>query len=184
MPDHYYNHSRRGGRSLAEPYPSSPYPGISSYGQPPFYGESGMLPAVGTEAAAETALAVPVTEAAAAKPGGLLGGLGNLGNLANMEQIKGIVDRLGGVDGIVNSMGKVQKVMQGFQQMAPMMKLVMGSFGKKKGSGAGELAAEEDAALYSPKRRKKRRQGSQPRKKKAPKSRRKSSPASVKRRRK
>ncbi|WP_233476364.1 tyrosine protein kinase [Paenibacillus sonchi] len=135
MPHHYYNHSRRGTRSLAEPYPSSPYPGISSYAQPPLYGEAAMLPAAGAEAAAETALAVPVAEAATAKPGGLLGSLGNLGNLgnlANMEQIKGIVDRLGGIDGIVSSMGKVQKVMQGFQQMAPMVKLVMGSFGKKK----------------------------------------------------
>lgn len=71
-----------------------------------------------------------------------------------MEQIKGIIDRMGGIDGIVNSMGKVQKVMSGFQQMAPMVKLFMGSFGKNKGA-AGALAAEEDAALYSPNRRKK-----------------------------
>lgn len=71
-----------------------------------------------------------------------------------MEQIKGIIDRMGGIDGIVNSMGKVQKVMSGFQQMAPMVKLFMGNFGKNKGS-SGALAAEEDAALYSPNRRKK-----------------------------
>lgn len=61
---------------------------------------------------------------------------------------------MGGIDGIVNSMGKVQKVMSGFQQMAPMVKLFMGSFGKGKGA-AGALAAEEDAAMFSPSRRKK-----------------------------
>lgn len=59
---------------------------------------------------------------------------------------------MGGIDGIVSSMGKVQKVVEGFQQMAPMVKLVMGTFGKKKGSGS--LAAEEDAAMYQPKRKK------------------------------
>lgn len=59
-----------------------------------------------------------------------------------MEQIKGIIDRMGGIDGIVNSMGKVQKVMSGFQQMAPMVKLFMGSFGKGK----------EQQAHWQPKR--------------------------------
>lgn len=154
MPEHYYNHSRREGRSLAEPYNLSPYPGLTSYAPAPLPGEPGILPALGAEAA-DTALVVPAAEAATAKAGGLLGGLGNLGSLANMEQIKGIVDRMGGIDGIVNSMGKVQKVMQGFSQMAPMVKLVMGGFGKGKGNAAGALAAEEDAALYTPKRRKK-----------------------------
>lgn len=154
MPQHYYNHSRQQGRSLAEPYNPSPYPGLSAYTPAPLPGEPELLPAYGAEVT-ETALALPAAEASTAKAGGLLGGLGNLGSLANMEQLKGIVDRMGGIDGIVNTMGKVQKVMQGFSQMAPMVKLVMGGFGKGKGSGAGELAAEEDAALYSPKRRKK-----------------------------
>lgn len=178
MPNHYYNHSRRDGRSLAGPYTQSPYPGIDSYVQPPPPVESGMLPALGPEAA-ESALAAPALEAEAVpKAGGLLGGLGNL---ANMDQIKGIIDRMGGIDGIVNSMGKVQKVVEGFQQMAPMVKLVMGNFGKKKGSGA--LAAEEDAALYKPKSRKKRRRPSNQRRKSPAKKRRKSAPTSVKRRR-
>jgi hypothetical protein len=57
-----------------------------------------------------------------------------------MDQIKGFVDRMGGIEGIVSSVGKVQKVMASFQQMAPMVKLVMGTFGKGKGkSGAGAL---------------------------------------------
>jgi len=190
MPEHYYNHSRRNQRALAEPYNTSPYPGISPYVQVPPPGASGMFSSYGAPIAgeaAQTALAVPV-EASVAKPGGLLGGLGSLGglgglgNMANMDQIKGFIDRMGGIDGIVNSMGKVQKVMQGFQQMAPMVKLVMSSFGKNKGTTNGSLSAEEDAALYSPARRKKRRPNQ--RRKTTPANRRRSAPASRKRRRK
>ncbi|BCG57316.1 tyrosine protein kinase [Paenibacillus sp. URB8-2] len=156
MPHHYYNHSHRSSRALTEPYNASPYPGISNYVQVPGPGTTGAFSPLGAEAA-ETALAVPAAAETAAKGGGLLGNLGGLANLANMDQIKGLIDRMGGIDGIVSSMGKVQKVMQGFQQMAPMFKLVMGSIGKGKGKGgAGLLAAEEDSASYAPSRRKKR----------------------------
>lgn len=161
MPDHYYNHSRRNQRSLTDTYNASAYPGLSPYAPSSPPGESGILPALGAEAATETALALPAAEATTKASGGLagllsgLGGLGGGGGIGgNMEQIKGIIDRMGGIDGIVNSMGKVQKVMSGFQQMAPMVKLFMGSFGKGKGA-AGALAAEEDAAMFSPSRRKK-----------------------------
>ncbi len=186
MPDHYYNHSRRGHRSLAEPFNTSPYPGISPYVQAPIPGETGIFPAYGA-GATSTALAVPeAAEGVTSKAGGLLGSLGGLGNLANMDQIKGFIDRMGGIDGIVSSMGKVQKVMSGFQQMAPMVKLVMGGFGKGAAAGAlaaGALAAEEDAALYKPNRRKKRRSTPQ-RRKSSPTNRRRSTPTSGKRRRK
>lgn len=158
MPDHYYNHSRRNQRSLSDSYNASAYPGLSPYAPSSLPAESGILPAIGAEAAAETALALPAAEATTKASGGLAGllsGLGGGGGIAgNMDQIKGLIDRMGGIDGIVNSMGKVQKVMSGFQQMAPMVKLFMGSFGKGKGA-AGALAAEEDAALFSPSRRKK-----------------------------
>jgi hypothetical protein len=182
MPDHYYNHSRRNQRSLTEPYNTSAYPGLGSYEPSSLPGESGIVPTLGAEAA-ETALALPAAEATTKAGGlaGLLGGLGGGGGAGNIEQIKGIIDRMGGVDGIMNSMGKVQKVMSGFQQMAPMVKLVMGSFGKNKGSGA--LAAEEDAALYSPNRRKKRRSTSQ-RRKSSTTNRRRSTSSTGKRRRK
>lgn len=156
MPHHYYNHSRRNSRALTEPFNGSPYPGISPYVQVPGPGTAGGLSTVGAEAA-ETALAVPAEAETAAKGGGLLGNLGGLANMANMEQIKGLIDRMGGIDGIVSSMGKVQKIMQSFQQLAPMFKLVMAGLGKGKGKGgAGLLAAEEDSASYGPSRRRKR----------------------------
>jgi hypothetical protein len=188
MPDHYYNHSRRNQRALSNSYNASAYPGLTPYAPSSLPAESGILPDLGAEAVTETALALPAAEATTKASGGLagllsgLGGGGGGGIAGNMEQIKGLIDRMGGIDGIVNSMGKVQKVMSGFQQMAPMVKLFMGSFGKGKGA-AGALAAEEDAALFSPSRRKKRRSTSQ-RRKSSTTTRRRSTPSSGKRRRK
>lgn len=186
MPDHYYNHSRRSHRALADPYNTSAYPGISPYGQTPSIGDPELLPSYGVGTTDSALTALPVVETTP-KPGGLAGLLGGLGGgaggLGNMEQIKGIIDRMGGIDGIVNSMGKVQKVMSGFQQMAPMVKLFMGNFGKGKGTGsAGALAAEEDAALYRPRRRKKK--STTQRRKSSSQPRRRVAPASGKRRRK
>lgn len=58
-------------------------------------------------------------------------------SLANLGELKGMIDRFGGIDGIMNGVAKMQKVVGGIQQMAPMMKLVMGilPFGKNKNSG-------------------------------------------------
>lgn len=58
MPDHYYNHSRRNQRSLSDSYNASAYPGLSSYAPSALPGETGILPALGAEAATETALAL------------------------------------------------------------------------------------------------------------------------------
>ncbi|MCZ8516270.1 hypothetical protein O9H85_28525 [Paenibacillus filicis] len=71
--------------------------------------------------------------------GGMLGSLfGGGGGAAagagsgfNIGQLKTIVDRLGGIEGIVSTFGKVQQVVQTMSQMAPMLKLLLGSFGKK-----------------------------------------------------
>ncbi|UPK44711.1 tyrosine protein kinase [Paenibacillus pabuli] len=77
-------------------------------------------------------------------------------SLANIGELKGMIDRFGGIDGIMNGIGKMQKVVGGFQQMAPMMKLVMGilPFGKGKKSSS---AADQDYEEYSPPRSRKRR---------------------------
>lgn len=61
--------------------------------------------------------------------GGSSGGGGLLGNF-NLGQVKGFVDKMGGIEGIVGTMTRVQKMVSSFQQMAPMLKLLMGSFGK------------------------------------------------------
>ena len=75
-----------------------------------------------------------VTEAAKpAKGGGF-----NLGN--SLNDIKGIVDRMGGIDGIVSTMTKVQKVVGSISQMAPLIKVLAGSFGKK---GTASIAEDD-----------------------------------------
>lgn len=80
--------------------------------------------------------------------------LANLTNMANMKEIKGFVDRMGGLDGILATMTKVQKVVGSVSQMAPMVKVLFGSFGKKKSSSSDENNGE-----WKPKHRKRRKPG-------------------------
>jgi len=44
----------------------------------------------------------------------------------SFNDVKRAVDRMGGIDGIVETMGKVQKVAQSMSQFAPVAKLFMG----------------------------------------------------------
>ncbi|MCQ6561622.1 aminotransferase [Paenibacillus mendelii] len=94
-------------------------------------------------------------DAAPAKAGGF--SLANLGG--GIKDLQGIVDRMGGIDGILSTMTKVQKVVGSVQQMAPLIKLLAGSFGKK---GVAATASDDSDAdgLPIPKRRKRRRTGS------------------------
>ncbi len=48
---------------------------------------------------------------------------------------------MGGLDGILSTVTKVQKVVGAVSQMAPMMKVLMGSFGKKSISQADAFQA-------------------------------------------
>jgi hypothetical protein len=82
------------------------------------------------------------------------GGSGNLLGNFNFAQLKTIVDRMGGIDGIIGTMSKVQKIVGQFQQMAPMLKLLFGSFG-------GKAATKADLERLSPqpRRRVKKRAG-------------------------
>ncbi|RAP74394.1 hypothetical protein [Paenibacillus montanisoli] len=76
-------------------------------------------------------------------------------NLANsLNDLKGVVDRLGGIDGIVTTMAKVQKVVGSITQMAPLIKVLATSLKPEK---KGAIANDDDDA---PKRRKRKRTGS------------------------
>lgn len=80
------------------------------------------------------------------------GGPGNsLASNFNMNELKNMIDRMGGVDGILNTMQKVNKLMQTVQQMTPMLKLFLGSFGKAKTT---DMYDDDD---YYPKRRRRRK---------------------------
>lgn len=162
MAEHYHRSSPSNQRSLG-PFSSSsfnnPYPGIDSLGDIPQLESSALSPFQGGGlnglAAADliesTAASTSILPAAAtaAKTGF---------SLANIGELKGVIDRMGGIDGIVSSMGKFQKVMSGVQQMAPMIKLMMGSFGKGKTKGTPE---DDDDIYYTPRKRRRKKTSTQ-----------------------
>ncbi|MGU3472826.1 hypothetical protein ACLBWT_16980 [Paenibacillus sp. D51F] len=92
---------------------------------------------------------------------------GGLFSLDKLSDIKGFVDRIGGLDGILGTMTKAQKIIGSFQQMAPLMKVMMGSFGKKGSDKSKLVNLEDDDWKPSKKRRKnKKRRPSGSRKRK------------------
>lgn len=73
-------------------------------------------------------------------------------SMPSLTEIKGFVDRIGGLDGILTTVGKVQKVVSSVSQMAPLVKVILGSFKKDSGSDA-----VDDSIEYVPKKRKRRK---------------------------
>lgn len=73
-------------------------------------------------------------------------------NMPSLTDIKGFVDRIGGLDGILTTVGKVQKVVSSVSQMAPLVKVIFGSF--KKDSSSDSL---DDDIEVVPKKRKRRK---------------------------
>lgn len=94
--------------------------------------------------AAESPIATLVEDTTAKKSGFSIG------------DIKQVIDRMGGIDGIVETVGKVQKVMNSVSQIAPVAKLLMGSLlpGKKKD---GEDGDEDDHWTKNPRKRRRKR---------------------------
>ncbi|MDQ8733915.1 tyrosine protein kinase [Paenibacillus sp. LHD-38] len=101
-----------------------------------------ILPAVIPESTAEL-----IETTASSKAGGF--------SLASLGEIKGYIDRIGGIDGILTTVTKVQKVMSSVSQMAPLVKVLMGSFSKKSSSDS-----DDDDGEWKPKRRKRRKPSS------------------------
>jgi hypothetical protein len=75
------------------------------------------------------------------------------GSSFSLNDLKGLVDRMGGIDGIVATMTKVQKVVSSVSQMAPLIKVLAGSLGKK---GAAATIAEDATAVPRPRKRRRR----------------------------
>ncbi|MGM1049875.1 MAG: hypothetical protein ACQEXX_27600 [Bacillota bacterium] len=170
MPSHYHYHHRRPSnqRAISEMPPASPYPGVNPYadfpeevGTPSLYPYSNAAqpPFTPFDGASDvgTNLPVPVSAVTTAPSTGGSGGLSSLLsglNLSNID-VKGIIERMGGIDGLVANVGKVQKVMQGFQQLAPMMSLFAGMFGKKgKGASSNKTTDFKNSSYgYTPRKR-------------------------------
>ncbi|MEC0269738.1 aminotransferase [Paenibacillus anseongense] len=85
--------------------------------------------------------------------GAATGGSSNPLSGLNMKQISGFVERMGGIDGILGTMGKVQKFMSSFQQMAPMVKTIFGALGK------GKVASGDSVEVFRPKRKRRKKSG-------------------------
>jgi hypothetical protein len=56
----------------------------------------------------------------------------------NFNQIKGVIDRMGGIDGLMGHVTKIQKIIQSIQQLSPMLKLLIGSKAKTAGQQHGD----------------------------------------------
>lgn len=137
-------------------YNQGVYPGPSSYTDFP-----GMA---GTQLPAESTMFAqpPVTTGTGGEGGGLTtlfgGGSGgsaggaSSGGGFNLQQVSKILDRLGGIEGIVDTFSKMQKMVQSFQQFAPLIKVLLGSFGKGK--------AKDDEKTKPRRRRRRRRRSS------------------------
>ncbi|QJD84751.1 tyrosine protein kinase [Cohnella herbarum] len=111
---------------MSEPLSSSLNSWNSGFGQDPFPGIESSFS--GPPAAINPTVIPPqvqVVEATKATKGGLPF------NLSNLSDLKSMVDRMGGIEGVLATMGKVQKFVSTMQQVAPMIKLFMGNKGKK-----------------------------------------------------
>ncbi|MGG3284129.1 hypothetical protein [Paenibacillus solani] len=169
---HYYHRRPASTRSLSEyespPQTPSPYPGIAPYNDYSDVGETALYPYTDTASdpeASASALAPSTNSGGGGGLASLLGGGGGSGGgigkllsglgVNNMNDIKGLIDKMGGIDGIVNNIGKVQKVVQGFQQLAPMFSVLAGVLGKKKGGGGSSANHTDldDGYEYKPRRR-------------------------------
>ncbi|BFH11506.1 oligopeptidase [Paenibacillus melissococcoides] len=84
-----------------------------------------------------------------------------LGNFS-MGDLKSMIDRLGGIDGIVETMGKVQKIMSSVQQLMPVAKMFMGTLMPGKGGGK-KLSTADDGDYEAAPRRRRRYSGGSPR---------------------
>ncbi|WP_425325089.1 oligopeptidase [Paenibacillus dendritiformis] len=135
--------SRMNTRSLNGLPPGMPqgYPELSGYTP---YPEAPIVP---FNAVAETPIEV------AAQPDKKL-----LGNFS-MGDLKSMIDKLGGIDGIVDTMGKVQKIMSSVQQIMPVAKMFMGTLLPGKGGGK-KLSTADGGDDAAPRRRRRYSSGS------------------------
>jgi hypothetical protein len=68
----------------------------------------------------------------------------------NFNQIKGIIDRMGGIDGLMGHVTKIQKIIQGMQQLSPMLKLLLGSKARTAAQKNGDGLASPSRRRRSP----------------------------------
>ncbi|QJC53551.1 hypothetical protein HGI30_19770 [Paenibacillus albicereus] len=142
---------------LGEGFPYNHLPAQSLFAPPPSLMPPSPAPSIGPLATLEGA-ALPAAAAAAEEK------KSSLFSLDKLTELKGFVDRIGGLDGILGTMTKAQKIIGSVQQMAPLVKVMMGSFSSsKKKSDNSKMVDLEDDDWSPPKKKrtkkKKRRTG-------------------------
>ncbi|MFC5704199.1 hypothetical protein ACFPVX_23165 [Cohnella faecalis] len=123
-----------------------PHRGLGGWQQGPGLGGEA-FPGIGESLSGPPALAnpqvLPAAQAATKAAGGF--------SLANLSDLKSVIDRMGGIEGVLSTVGKVQKFMSTMQQVAPIIKLFMN---KGKSSKTKDDDDEDDDA--APRRRRRR----------------------------
>lgn len=116
-----------------------------------YYGQGGVIPGIGQQATPFFPTGQDSLQQITPQPesSSLLSGF-------NFKDIKGFVDRMGGIEGVMSTLTKVQNTMKTFQQMAPMLKLLIPKLG-----GAQSASVDDDDGYY---RRRRRRGGNRRRK--------------------
>lgn len=70
-------------------------------------------------------------------PGQGAGGVtGNAKGGFSLGELKGMIDRMGGIDGVINGMGKIQKFVGIMSQMAPFFRVFLGKGAKAVAASA------------------------------------------------
>lgn len=120
------------------------YPSLQGWNQPQGLGNQ-MYPGLVDPFAAPSVPANPTVlpSQGSSKSAGLMNSLADW---------KLMLDRVGGLDGVMNTMGKLQKIFSSMQQMAPLLRLLIG---KSKGASATAASVRN----RSPRRRKRRHTG-------------------------
>ncbi|GFN33260.1 hypothetical protein PCURB6_35200 [Paenibacillus curdlanolyticus] len=147
-------------RQQNQPFPGINEPfgfagGFPGGGTPGFPAPGLKTTGVSTPNVVETALAPPV-ETAVTEIVDTSKDKGSLFSLEKLGELKGVVDRLGGIDGILSNVTKVQKIVANVQQMAPLIKVLLGSF-KKENKSAQASVEDGDEPIIRRRRRKRRK---------------------------
>ncbi|RCX15321.1 hypothetical protein DFP94_1154 [Fontibacillus phaseoli] len=142
-------HYRSPHRSATPPsYPYSDfYPGINSF-------ESSDLP-IKAEASALAPFSPAAGGSLTTLPAAAADTAASTASGFSLANIGGMIERLGGIEGILATMGKVQKVMQTVQQFAPMAKMFAGLLPGGKGPKVQGGNLDE----YKPQRRRRSKKG-------------------------
>jgi hypothetical protein len=114
--------------------PNSNLPALHGWNQPQGYGGQ-MFPGLGDPFAGPPAYVNPTVLPPGQGAGAGAGASAAKGGFS-LGELKGMVDRMGGIDGVINGMGKIQKFVGIMSQMAPFFRVFLGKGAKATAASA------------------------------------------------